>query len=170
MRLTCEGDVVAPRRRDKPNAPSQHVIGVVQRVGVVGCHGLRGTSDYAGLRSDTEDCPRMPGQDADMELYTDKILSKERILQELTKAVKLVSTCIFNCPSMSPINTSTPSAHVIALLPSLDFHVFITVKILIIFKKYFVVPGRRFQFAHWISHRDLCLFVWLNSHIRLRLH
>ncbi|XP_011495840.1 PREDICTED: pleckstrin homology domain-containing family M member 2 [Ceratosolen solmsi marchali] len=95
MRLMCEGDVVArPRRRDKPYAPSQHVIGIVQQVGAVECHGLQGTRffkaliDHAGLKTKTKDT--MPGQDADMELCTDKILSKGRILQELTKAVKLV--------------------------------------------------------------------------------
>lgn len=37
----------------------------------------------------------MPSQE-DMDLCTDKVLSKGRILQELTKAVKLVSAVCFN--------------------------------------------------------------------------
>ena len=41
----------------------------------------------------------MPGQDAEWELCTDKVLSKGRILQELTKAVKLVRRYEWLCSS-----------------------------------------------------------------------
>ena len=38
----------------------------------------------------------MPGQE-DMDLCTDKVLSKGRILQELTKAIKLVTISLYCC-------------------------------------------------------------------------
>ena len=57
---------------------------------------VSGCSNHVGLSGRARST--MPGQDADMELCTDKVLSKERILQELTKAVKLVSrTTLYIC-------------------------------------------------------------------------
>ncbi|OXU18099.1 hypothetical protein TSAR_007610 [Trichomalopsis sarcophagae] len=107
MRLMCEEEVVAP------SAPSQQpdVLGVVEQVGVVEYYNGRGISakfhwqaaesenvalsgnNNNNSGSDSSSCSggaNMPGQDADMELCTDKVLSKGRILQELTKAVKLI--------------------------------------------------------------------------------
>lgn len=56
--------------------------------------------DYVGIEKkkngeeeeeERKDIMPPSGQDGEMELATDKVLSKGRILQELTKAVKLVS-------------------------------------------------------------------------------
>ena len=48
----------------------------------------------------------MPSQE-DMDLCTDKVLSKGRILQELTKAVKLVSAVYFNVEKTYQGHTSS---------------------------------------------------------------
>ncbi|XP_014226949.2 pleckstrin homology domain-containing family M member 2 [Trichogramma pretiosum] len=82
-----------PRRRHQVQQQSQQVEelrGVVERQ-------EDRTKLFLDPLCDAVNAPRqaknleMPGQDvADMELCTDKVLSKERILQELTKAVKLI--------------------------------------------------------------------------------
>lgn len=109
MRLMCEEDARAQC------APQQQPdVAVVEQVGVVEYYNghsaksqlqhwrtpeeSRNDTDGVDLNTGAADSEagaatvNMPGQDVtDMELCTDKVLSKGRILQELTKAVKLVS-------------------------------------------------------------------------------
>ncbi|XP_058801493.1 pleckstrin homology domain-containing family M member 2 isoform X2 [Phymastichus coffea] len=80
MRLMCEEDIAVAA----PPPPQQHEL-VVELVGVVE-DGRTKSFQLPGDHDDTLSRDEMP----DMELCTDKVLSKGRILQELTKAVKLV--------------------------------------------------------------------------------
>lgn len=114
-----ELDTVAPlQASSSPSAPLQQqldVLGVVEQVAVVDDENVAAKPSSASKFFQTpgenpqgrenvgiekqrneklvrdQDVIMPPGHDAEMELATDKVLSKGRILQELTKAVKLVS-------------------------------------------------------------------------------
>lgn len=74
----------------------------------------------------------MPSQE-DMDLCTDKVLSKGRILQELTKAVKLVSAVYFNVEKTYQGHTSSVYIYIYIYMyfPFSNFDIYRTIDVLL---------------------------------------